>query len=1025
MAPSTRSQAKQAKDLRPDPTNKQALGEKSKRARSDKTAGKRKAPRSPSGSENEDRQPLKKMAVTHLAHASARTACFGPAISTQQPLTSKTAEVPRSKPRSAFEVQIVKPPVSKGLNSTATSAKPASAPVRQVLDFVRVPLPQSFRTMQPAGPTARPSNPTPPRANSDVDMDEDSIDKEARRPQLARETQQKLAQAAARKRLAAISAAYGKDSEDDDRDGNASGRLKVPTPTRTYGKKQNAAEPSAPLASNSEHAEPVLSQRSAELSKAVQQPPRTPRPRPKPKRVVSQVAQQLAVNDKDRQIEREGKNVGADEESTNVRSQAAVGELENDELLNDELLNDQAENGGLENNEPESNELDNPKLEHVAGSDFHWSSAPCGHALSEPYDMSEPEHAQQNTNVFQRDPNDSEPEDDDDGGADAQPYKHRPRKSKGKERAREPPSDNDEEQPRPRKGKGKGKERAREPPSDDDEEQPRPRKGKGKGKERAREPPSDDDEEQPRPCKGKGKGKERAREPPSDDDEEQPRPRKGKGKEPVCEPLSDENDDSGGSNYEHSAHDSSDQDSALGALISDDNDDLAAALVDPKKLKRMLASEEVKLTMVDWDADGEESNNENEPVSQPTRRVTAQISKAVEKLYAEEPVMRVEEDDNNDEQGLSLSKSRSRTRTAVAARYAPAGSSRAAPSTAGPSRAAPSTAGPARAAPSTAGPSHAGPSNIGLANGSGKWPSLDDDDDDDDDDEDDGDVPLFALIYGRKGKLALKRLNPRLRAVIKRAYLIIEARVYTIDTFPDDLRFNKLRFLLKGMKRSAADLQEGEILEKFSAAHSDWTREVLSLLETHLSQVRGHVRMIAISKVPIHYKLNNNPPNLTERLKQLLIGLRYIFPGDVLAQIDGTKPFRHPCIADILSVLLFKQRISFLESVPDFFKQEWQGTVYNMVPGPLICLVATAIHSVIRDMASVEGEVWDFSVKRYGTTYESHEATMAALSEKRPGALECLLRNTYNDAHNGRICKPRGIVESSVEYMDVDNMEVL
>lgn len=49
-------------------------------------------------------------------------------------------------------------------------------------------------------------------------------------------------------------------------------------------------------------------------------------------------------------------------------------------------------------------------------------------------------------------------------------------------------------------------------------------------------------------------------------------------------------------------------------------------------------------------------------------------------------------------------------------------------------------------------------------------------------------------------------------------------------------------------------------------------------------------------------------------------------------------------------------------------------------------------------MSDPSGNVWHFSVSRYVSTYESHETTMENLAKTRPGALQRLLRDTYNDA---------------------------
>ncbi|GJF00684.1 hypothetical protein PsYK624_169820 [Phanerochaete sordida] len=902
MAPATRSRAKPAEKQSTAQPNKQASGGKSKDVlgQSNKAAGKRKAIRSPSASENEDLQPPKKKAAFDSAPASAHLTRPGLSSSTQHPLMSKTTDAPRLKPKSALEVRTVKPPVSKAPGSSATSAKPASAPVRQVLDFVEVP---SSRNNQPSGSTSRPPNPMPPPAHSDNDADEDSIDEEARRQELARVTRQKLAQAAARKRLTAISAKYGEASEDKDSDEDAGSRLKVPTPTRTYGTNKDATEPHTP-------------QRNMEPSQIAPQASKVPRPRRKVANDVS--PQPSAVEQQAHQAEGEGRH------GTGITDWADL---------------------NFEHDDNHDNEA-----EHNDGVHVDHSSAPCGHALSEPYEESERES--------ERERNNDPPSDyGDDENADAQHKEPHGRKNKGKGRALDLPSDHDKSEdanaqlakPRRRKHKGKGKSRARKP--------------------RARKPlsDSDNDEEggaQPeKPSRGKGKGKQL--------------------------------DDDSTSDYEQSARDSSDDDSLANAMGNDDDDDLADPSINPQRLKRMLASEEVKLTVFDSDADEEDSDEDEELLLQPASLLVAKTSKAVTKLRAEEPLVKVDDNENNEnnennsEQDVSLAKSRSRTRVAVAARVA------------------------ARSA--SAGPARAGPSNDAHASDASSSAKEYDPT---------ANVPLLTLVYGRKGKIRITRLNPRLRKVVKLSYVILENDIYTIDAFPDTLKHNKLVFLVRCLKRGADAAKDTDI-RQYISRNADWTREVISLLETRLSQLRGYVRALALAKVPAHYKLSNNPPDLDVRIEELLKGMRYIFSGDILTGYDAAKPFRHPCLSDIISLLLFKHRATFLKMKPDFFDDVWQGVAYKMVPGPLICLVATAIHSVIRDMGSPENDIWDFSSKKYSDVYTSHHNTMVALSDRLPGAVEFLFRATYDDASNGRTCKPKNVVESSLEYMDVDHMEVL
>ncbi|GJF00974.1 hypothetical protein PsYK624_172780 [Phanerochaete sordida] len=681
----------------------------------------------------------------------------------------------------------------------------------------------------------------------------------------------------------------------------------------------------------------------------------------------------------------------------------------------------------------------------VDNEDAHvWSEVSCGHALSKDFPMhyglgpSEREQDEANEADTQHDEADGAQHDkadgaqhdeddvaqhDEDDGADAQHGKPLGRKTKAQSRARKPRADRDEDDgadaqhDKPRGRKTTGKMHARKPQADRDEDdsadaqydKPRGRKTKAQSRQN-----------QPRPRKDKGK--QRAHDPPSDYDEERDKSRRRK---------NEQLDEDSASNYEQSAHDS-DEDTDAAASIDDEDDDLAEASINPEKLKALLAAEEANITI--FDDDDEEDEEEDKPVSQPARRAKNNNSKTVAKLRAEEPALNVEEEDEeaDDERELALTKTRSRTRAAVAARVAgcsndtghslfgsAAGSRpRRTPPVAGPSHINPMASEPAAADVVDTGPTLR--RGFGGVRFAGPMLPMGEDDDE----LPNADVPLLQLAYGRWSKIKLSCLNPRLRDVIKLSHLILENQLYKVGAFPDELKFNKLRLLIKCLKKAAEQLDEPRILKQLRE-NTRWARELVSNLETRLSQLRSVARAIAILKVPVHYKLSGNPPDLEHRLSELLRGMRYIFPGDILRGIDATKAFRHPCISDILSLLLFKARLDFLNCTPLFFEQEWEGEIYKMVPAPLICLVATAIHSVIRDMADVNDNVWHFSVKRYVLTYESHEATMAKLAKTRPGALERLLRDTYNDANNGRVSKPAAKVESSWAFMDVDNMEVL
>ena len=59
--------------------------------------------------------------------------------------------------------------------------------------------------------------------------------------------------------------------------------------------------------------------------------------------------------------------------------------------------------------------------------------------------------------------------------------------------------------------------------------------------------------------------------------------------------------------------------------------------------------------------------------------------------------------------------------------------------------------------------------------------------------------------------------------------------------------------------------------------------------------------------------------------------------------LDTGKPFRHPCIADVIQEYLFDKRREWLSDFDHSIKEEWNGQIIERVPLPLVCLVATAV----------------------------------------------------------------------------------
>ena len=88
---------------------------------------------------------------------------------------------------------------------------------------------------------------------------------------------------------------------------------------------------------------------------------------------------------------------------------------------------------------------------------------------------------------------------------------------------------------------------------------------------------------------------------------------------------------------------------------------------------------------------------------------------------------------------------------------------------------------------------------------------------------------IFKLVFGSQGKVVLKPLNARLRAVIYKAYINLEASLYLVDAFPDRSFLVKVSHLQEMLKHGANDAEEPEIHQRL-CDDSDWARKLQSLV---------------------------------------------------------------------------------------------------------------------------------------------------------------------------------------------------
>ncbi|KAH9074906.1 hypothetical protein EDB83DRAFT_2218790, partial [Lactarius deliciosus] len=164
------------------------------------------------------------------------------------------------------------------------------------------------------------------------------------------------------------------------------------------------------------------------------------------------------------------------------------------------------------------------------------------------------------------------------------------------------------------------------------------------------------------------------------------------------------------------------------------------------------------------------------------------------------------------------------------------------------------------------------------------------------------------------------------------------------------------------------------------------------VLNGHLSGYHSAVKQVATGKVEGFYQLVEGP-GCSQAIEALTVGSTYIYPMKLApggSVIDRSKPFAHPAVIAVLRELYFaysrsgshanKYQNHFKSSLPETHP----ASVELEIPGPMLVLVATCIHSALDDFHSGTQRKVDFSADWYEDIYKTH---MEFLSHTRKGSI--------------------------------------
>ncbi|KAH9041105.1 hypothetical protein EDB84DRAFT_1267264, partial [Lactarius hengduanensis] len=236
-----------------------------------------------------------------------------------------------------------------------------------------------------------------------------------------------------------------------------------------------------------------------------------------------------------------------------------------------------------------------------------------------------------------------------------------------------------------------------------------------------------------------------------------------------------------------------------------------------------------------------------------------------------------------------------------------------------------------------------------------------------------------------KGKLINLKLQPSSLLAIIRAGInqVIGDAIHETAYRPVNTVVQHHRTILWNVAKSLKYTAYVKRLQEDFVFGSSLSRVLNGCLSAH----RSAVKQVATGKVEGFYQLIEGPRSY-QVVEALTVGSTYIYPTKPV--IDRSKPFSHPAGIAVLreSFFVYSHGGSLASKYQNRFKSSLPEThpasVELEIPGPMLALVATCIHSALDDFRSGAQKKVEFNADRYEDIYKTH---MEFLSHIREGSI--------------------------------------
>ncbi|RXW22225.1 hypothetical protein EST38_g3625 [Candolleomyces aberdarensis] len=287
-------------------------------------------------------------------------------------------------------------------------------------------------------------------------------------------------------------------------------------------------------------------------------------------------------------------------------------------------------------------------------------------------------------------------------------------------------------------------------------------------------------------------------------------------------------------------------------------------------------------------------------------------------------------------------------------------------------------------------------------------------------------IEIFKLPGARYP--GLKEQPPRIRAVIKRAFKIAEAKTCFKTPYPpaDDLN----RFFREILRDAAKETRDQDLVQRFKV-DAAYGNALASLVKARFSKFRLAVWAAAQVEAKLMYRLASDMPNLDKKVKDLLYNDVFVYGVDA----SNASPFSALYIEPLVSALawFFKGSASIGQQNTNQFTSSFaededeERSKEKEIPIPMLSFVAILLRAEINLWKTGYRKVTTkkFDVDQHIAVYDHHVEVLNKIKESSIPKFHRKMAYLYKEARRASDATIEEAYEGEgvLGVLDLANME--